>query len=98
MPFIIYVNTESLLEKISSSEKNSEKLSTTKITQHTSCGCSLFTYSSFDGIKNKHSFYRSGDCMTKFCAGLGNYATKITHCEENERMPLTKKQDRKCRK
>ena len=56
MPFIIYADTKSLLEKIFSCGENPKKLSAINITQHVSCGCSLFTHSSFDGIKNKHIF------------------------------------------
>ena len=94
MPFIIYADTELVLEKISSYEKKSLK-STTKITQHTPCGYFLFTYCSFDCNKNKHSFYRDADCMKKFCVDLRNHATKIVNCEEKELIPSTKKNNNK---
>ena len=35
--------------------------------------------------------------MKRFCADL-RYATKVTDCKENEMMPLTKKQEKKCKK
>ena len=53
VPFIIYANLESLLEKINTCLNNPEKSSTTKINKHTPSGCSLFTQCSFDAIKNK---------------------------------------------
>ena len=40
-PFIIYVDTKSLLEKIHACENNSEESSSTEISEHTACGYSL---------------------------------------------------------
>ena len=42
VPFIIYADLESLLEKTSTSHNNPKKLSTTKINKHTASGYSLF--------------------------------------------------------
>ena len=60
VPFIIYADLESLLEKMttyinleSSSHNNPKISSTTKTNQHTPSGYSLFTYCSFDATKNK---------------------------------------------
>ena len=77
MSFIIYTDAESSLKKISSGEKNPEKSSTKKVTQHTPCGYSLFKHRSFDINKNINNFYIGADCMKKFCADLKNHATKI---------------------
>lgn len=75
--------------------KKTKISSTTKMTKHVSCGYSFFTHCSFDGNKNKQRFYRSDGCMYKFCADLKNHTTKMTHCDEKEVIPLTKKQDKK---
>ena len=83
MPFIIYADTESLLEKISSYERNPEK-SIPNITQNRSCGYFLFTHCSFDISKNKHGFYRGADFMKKFCGDLRYHATKIINFEQKE--------------
>ena len=48
LPLIIYANVESFLEKISTCHNNSKKSLTTKISQHTPSGYSLFTHCSFD--------------------------------------------------
>ena len=72
-PFIIYANTESLLDKIHTSNNYPEKSSTTKISKQTVCCYSLFTHCSFDSSKN--IFYRGVDCMKKFCADLKKHAT-----------------------
>ena len=47
VPFIIYPDLESLLEKCSTCHNNPEELSTTKIDKHTASGYSLFTKCSF---------------------------------------------------
>ena len=43
VPFIIYVDLESLVEKMNTSHNNPKKSSTTKINKHTPSGYSLFT-------------------------------------------------------
>ena len=48
VPFIIYADLESLLEKINTCHNNPEKSSRTKINKHTQSGYSLFTNCSFD--------------------------------------------------
>ena len=55
-PFVIYVNTESLLENIDACYKDTEKTSTTKVNKHTASGYSLFTNCSFDSNKNNHDY------------------------------------------
>ena len=44
VPFIIYADLESLLEKMSTCHNNPKKSSTTKINKHTPSGYSLFTH------------------------------------------------------
>ena len=53
VPFIIYADLESLLEKMSTCHNNPKKLSTTKINEHTPSGYLLFRHCSFDATKNK---------------------------------------------
>ena len=53
VPFIIYADLESLIEKMNTCHNNPGKSSTTKINKHTPCGYSLFTQCSFDTTKNK---------------------------------------------
>ena len=48
VPFIIYADLESSLEKMNTCHNNPEKSSTTKINEHTPSGYSLFTHCSFD--------------------------------------------------
>ena len=86
-PFIIYANTESLLDKIHTSNNDPEKSSTTKISKQTVCCYSLFPHCSFDSSKN--IFYRGVDCMRKLCANLKKHATEIINFEKKKVLPLT---------
>ena len=58
VPFIIYGDLESLLEKMNTCPNNPKKSSTTKINKHTPSGSSLFTHCSLDTTKNKLDYYR----------------------------------------
>ena len=91
VPFIIYADLESLLEKMSTCD-NPEKSSTTKINKHTPSGYSLFTHCSFDSTKNKLDSYRGKNCMKNFCLDLREHATKIINYEKKEMIPLTKEE------
>ena len=48
VPFYIYADVESLLEKMSTCHKNPKKSPTTKINEHTSSVYSLLIHCSFD--------------------------------------------------
>ena len=58
VPFIIYADLETLLEKMTTCNNNPEKSSTTKTNKHIPSGCSLFIHCSFDVTKNKLDCYR----------------------------------------
>ena len=90
--FIIYADSESLLEKMNICHNNPEKSSTTKINKHTPSGYSLFTHCSFDLTKNKLDYYRGKNCTKNFCLDLREHATKISSNEKKEMIPLTKKE------
>ena len=94
-PFVIYADLECLLEKISTCYNNPEESSTTEINKHTPSGYSLFTHCSFNEERNKLSYYRGEDCMKKFCKDLRKHPTKIINCENKEKIPLTKKEEKK---
>ena len=91
VPFIIYADLESLLEKMNTCHSNPEKSSTIKINKHTPSGYSLFTHCSFD----KLYYYRGKNCMKNFCLDLREHATKIINYEMKEMIPLTKKEEKK---
>ena len=92
LPFVVYVDLECLLEKISTCHHNPEESSTTEINKHTPSGYSLFTHCSFDKTENKLDYYRRKDCMKKFCKDLRTHATKIINYEKKKMIPLTIKE------
>ena len=68
--FIIYVDIESLIEKIDVCKNNPENLSTTKVDGHVPSDFSMSAISSFKIIENKHDVYRGTNCTKKFCESL----------------------------
>ena len=95
VPFTIYVDLESLLEKMNTCHNNPEKSSITKINKHPPSGYSLFAHCSFDTAKNKFDYYRGKKCMENFCLGLREHTTKIIRYDKKRNVALTKKK-RKC--
>ena len=92
VPFIIYADLESLLQKMNTCHNNPEKSSTTKINKYTPSGYSLFTYCSSDTTKNGPDYHRGKNCMKNFCLDLKKHATKIINYEKNEMISLTKEE------
>ena len=82
VPFTIYADLDSLLEKMNTCHNNPENSSTTKINKHTPFAYSLFTHCSFDTAKNKLDYYRGKNCMKNFCLDLREHATKIINYEK----------------
>ena len=83
-PFIIYADLECIIEKTDRCKNNTEKLSTTKVSEHIPPGFSMPTISSFKSIKNKYDVYRGKDCMKSFCEFLREHAMKIILKRKNE--------------
>ena len=90
VPFILYADLESLLEKIRTFHNNPKKSSTTKINKYTTSGYSFFTHCSFDTTKNMFDYYRGINFMKNFCLELREQGTKIINYEKKEMIPLTK--------
>ena len=82
--FVIYDDTESLLEKTDACHSSPEKSSTTKINKHTACDYSLFGHCSFDVTKNKHDYYRGKDCMKNLYKDLKKLATEIINSKKTK--------------
>ena len=89
VPFIIYADLESLLEKINTCHNNPTKSSTTKINKHTPSGYSVCTICSFDTTKNRLDHYRGENCMKNACLDLREHAAKIISYEKKEVISLT---------
>ena len=67
MPYIFNADVESSIKRIDECKNNPEKLSTTKIGEHTPCRYLMCTIWAFDGIENKNNIYRAEDWMKIFC-------------------------------
>ena len=88
VPFTIYAELESLLEKMNTCHNNPKKSSATKINKHTPSGHSFFTHCSFDYCRGKN-------CMKNFCLGLREHATKIINYDKKKRMIQLTKEEKK---
>ena len=91
VPFVIYADTESLLEKINTCHNNLENLWRAKINKHTAYDYSFFTHCSFYVKKNKRNYYRDNDCMKNVCKDLTEYVMNITNFKRLNMLPLTEK-------
>ena len=84
IPFIIYADMKSLLEKIDTCPKNPKNSSITKINKHTASGYFLFTHCSFNLTKNKYQYYRGKECMKNFCRNGRKHVIKIISYEKKK--------------
>ena len=82
--FIIYPNSECLLEKMHSCQNSFEKSYTEKKAKYTPSCYSIFTSCSFDPTKNKLDFYKGEDCMESFCKDLREHGMKIMNYEKKK--------------
>ena len=87
LSFVVYVDLECLLEKISACQNNPNESSTTEINKHIPSAYSIFTHCSFDRAKNKLNHYRGKDCMKKVSKDLREHATKIINFEKKKMIP-----------
>ena len=67
MPYIIFVDIQSLIKIIDGWASNPKESSITKIVEHIPCGYSMPKIWAFDLKENKHTLYREKECMKKFC-------------------------------
>ena len=84
MLFVIYADSECLLENISSCHNDPNKSSTIKINKHTPSGYSLFTHCSFDNTKNMLNYYRGEDCIETLCETLKKHAERIIYWKKKK--------------
>ena len=84
VPYIIYADLESLIEKYMDS-------SSTEIDRHIPSGYLVFTIRPFYDIKHEYNVYRDEDCK-KFCESLTEHAKNIIEFEKKKMIPLRNKQ------
>ena len=98
VPFVIYPDLDSLLEKMKTCHDNPEKSWVTKINEHTPSGYSLSHTAEFDTTKNKFDYYRDKNCIKHFCVDLKEHATKITEKKRNDTINKWRKENASCTK
>ena len=82
VPFVIYADLESLLEKMNTCCNNPKRSSTTKINKHTASGYLLFANCSYNTTKNKLDYYRGKNCMKNVFVDLKEHATEIINYQK----------------
>ena len=93
VPFIIYADFESLIEKIDGCKNNLENSSsTTKVSDYIPSGFSMSAISSFKSIENKYDVYWGKDCVRKFCESLREHAMTTINFKKKKIKLLTKEQ------
>ena len=91
MPYILYADIESWIEKIDGCANNPGNSSAIKKGENILCGYSMSTKCAFDNIENKHTSYRGEGCIKKFCTSLREHATNVIIFENENMLPLANK-------
>ena len=81
---IIFADFKSLIKKVDGCKKDPEKLSKTKLGEHTPCEYSMPMIWTFDGIETKHVVYRGVYYIKKFWESLRDQAMKIFNFEKRK--------------
>ena len=89
MPYIIYADFKSLIEKIHGCEaiwKNLQQQNQLKYSLQ------IFNVNkwNFDNTENKYSLYHQEDCMKKCCDSFKEHATNLTNFEKKKILLLQK--------
>ena len=80
-----------MIEKIAVCKNNSEKLSTTNVSEHIPSDFSMSTILSFKDIESNHGVYKVKDCMEKFCESLKEHAKKIINFKKKKNKLINKR-------
>ena len=89
-PFIIYIDLESLIQKIDRCKDYPEKPSTAKGREYILSGFSMSTISTFKYIENNHGVCRGKHCMKKFCESLRAHEIKIIDLKKKKNEVINK--------
>ena len=95
VPFIIYADLGSFLEKMNTSHNNPKKSSTSKINKHTPYGLHIV-----HPIQQQISLIitEAENCMKNFCLDLKEHVTKIIKYGKKKTMPLTYEENKSYKK
>ena len=93
VPFIMYVDFESILEPVQGVGNDPTISSTRGINNHVSSGWCVRSQFAYGKVENPLKLYRGKDCVEKFCDHITEEACHLYHSYPKKPMkPLTKKQ------
>ena len=99
VPFIMYVDFESILEPIQGPNLEPTGPYTSKVTKHSPSGWCVYSKFAYGEVKDPLRLYRGKDCLEKFCNYIRQEANRLYHMFPEKPMdPLTKKQWKKYNK
>ena len=99
VPFIMYVNFESILEPIQGAKNNRNISSTRGINSHKPSGWCLHTKFAYGEVNDPTTQYRGSDCVERFCKKIISEAKRLySSFPEVPMLPLTKSQAKKHKK
>ena len=90
--FVIYADTECILQKIETDKKDSSKPYTQEINKHVGCGYSMFLKFAHGDLEDDRRVYRGKDSMSKFCEDLRKLVMRAINYPQKEMIELTKKE------
>ena len=93
VPFMMYVDLESILEPIQGASNNPNVSSTRGVNVHTPSGWCVHSHFSYGKVTNPLTQYRGQDCVNEFCAHIISEAKRLYDSfPERPMKPLTKSQ------
>ena len=99
IPFIMYVDFESILKPIQGPNPEPTGPYTSKVTKHSPSGWCIYSKFVYREVKDPLRLYRGKDCPEKFCNYIRQEANRLYHKFPEKPMdPLTPKQWKKYNK
>ena len=93
VPFVMYTDSELILEPIQDPENDPSISSTRSINNHVPSGWCVRSEFAYGKVKNKLKLYRGKDCVKKFCDHVIGEAKRLYSSFPEKRMkPLTLKE------
>ena len=79
VPFVTYLDFESILNPIESSKRNPEESYTEVINQYIPSGFCIYSKFVYGKVENPLKLYRSEGCVEVFCDYIKNEARRLYH-------------------
>ncbi|XP_057296306.1 uncharacterized protein LOC130625271 [Hydractinia symbiolongicarpus] len=89
MPFIIYADTECILEPVQGCDGDPEKSHTRDVSKHVASGYAFITNFAHGEVEESSDCYRGKDCTERFCKGLRDQVNRAIRHQQKKMIPLT---------